>query len=136
MNILDHLNRYVLNVDKSIIFYRDVLNYELIGKGVKSNGKNYAILKGEQHELFICERDNFIVEEGQNFRHIGYYIENADELLEVLKLKGYVEKEKQIIIKPFSRQFYIQDPDGFQIDLIQWTDKMGFYNHIKDKSSI
>ena len=136
MNILDHLNRYVSNVDGFITFYRDVFNYELIDKGVKSNGKKYAILKGEGHELFICEKDNFIIEEEQNFRHIGYYIENVDKLLEDLKLKKYVEKEQQIIIKPFSRQFYIQDPDGFEIDLIQWTDKQGFYNYLKEKNSI
>ena len=137
MNILDHLNRYyVSNVDIFISFYRDVFNYELIDKGVKSNGKNYAILKGEGHELFICERDNFKIEEEQNFRHIGYYIENVDKLLEALKLKRYVEKEQHIIIKPFSRQVYIKDPDGFEIDLIQWTDKKGFYNHLKEKNSI
>jgi len=131
MRSIDHINRYVSNVDKFITFYRDVLNYELIDKSVKQNGKNYAILKGEGHELFISERDNFIIEEKQNFRHMGYNIEDVDKLLEVLKLIGYVKKEEQIIVKPFSRQFYIKDPDGFEIDLIQWTDKRGFYNHLK-----
>lgn len=132
MRTIDHLNRYVSDVDKFITFYRDVLNYELIDKGTKRNGKNYAILKGEEHELFICERDNFKVEGDQNFRHMGYNIGDVDKLLEVLKLIGYVEKEKQIIIKPFSRQFYIKDPDGFEINLIQWTDKQGFYDYLKD----
>ncbi len=135
MKIIDHLNRYVSNVDKFIVFYRDVLNYEPIDKGIKANGKSYAILKGNGHELFISEKDNFTIEREQNFRHIGYYIENADELLESLKLKGYVEQKQEIIIKPFSRQFYIKDPDGFEIDLIQWTDKQGFYNHLNDKNN-
>lgn len=134
MKAIDHLNRYVSNVDKFIDFYREVLDYELIDKGIKSNGKNYAILKGDRHELFISEKDNFKIETEENFRHIGYYIDNVDELLESLKLKGYVEKEQEIIVKPFSRQFYIKDPDGFEIDLIQWTDKNKFYHYLKDKN--
>lgn len=133
MKAIDHINRYVSNVDEFIDFYREVLNYELIDKGLKANGKNYAILKGDGHELFISEKDDFKEDMDQNFRHIGYSVENVDELLEELKLKGYVEKEQEIIIKTFSRQFYIKDPDGFEIDLIQWTDKTSFYNHLKDK---
>lgn len=38
-------------------------------------------------------------------------------------------------MKPFSKQFYIKDPDGFEIDLIQWTDKDGFYKNLKSKNS-
>lgn len=133
MKVIDHLNRYVSNVDEFIDFYEDVLDYELIDKGIKGNGKNYAILKGDGHELFISEKDNFTVDIEQNFRHIGYSIENVDELLEKLKLKGYVEQEQEIIVKQFSRQFYIKDPDGFELDLIEWTNKNEFYKHLKDK---
>ncbi|MEG6520536.1 VOC family protein [Desulfotomaculum sp. 1211_IL3151] len=135
MKIIDHLNRYVSNVDNFITFYRDVLNYELIDQGIKANGKNYAILKGEGHELFISEKNDFSIEREQNLRHIGYYIKNVDELLAALKLKGYIEKEREIIIKPFSKQFYIKEPDGFEIDLIQWTDKPAFYNYLKNKNN-
>lgn len=134
MKAIDHLNRYVSNVDKFIDFYTKVLEYELIDKGIKGNGKPYAILKGHGHELFISEKDDFKLETEKNFRHIGYSIENVDELLEKLKEKGYVEKDKEIIVKPFSRQFYIKDPDGFEIDLIQWTDKEGFYISLEEKN--
>ena len=135
METIDHLNRYVSNVDKFIIFYSVVLSYQLLDKGIKSNGRNYAILQGDGHELFISERDNFIGGVDQNFRHIGYHIENVEELLGILKSKGYVEKDQEIIIKPFSKQFYIKDPDGLEIDLIQWTDKNQFYNYLKSKNS-
>jgi catechol 2,3-dioxygenase-like lactoylglutathione lyase family enzyme len=136
MKSIDHLNRYVSNVDNFIVFYRDVLEYELIDKGIKSNGQNYAILKGDGHELFISEKEGFKIDREQDFRHIGYFIENVDELLEALKFKGYIKKEQEIIVKPFSRQIYIRDPDGFEIDLIQWTDKQGFYENLKNKNNI
>ncbi len=92
--IIDHLNRYVSDVDKFILFYEDALDYKLIDSGIKLNGKKYAILKGDKHELFVSEREDFKVEEEQNFRHIGYLVENLDELLDTLKIKGYVNKEE------------------------------------------
>jgi len=134
MKAIDHINRYVSNVEKFISFYQDALGYKLIDKGIKVDGKNYAILKGAGHELFISEKEGFKEGQESNFRHIGYNVENADELLKKLKHKGYVEEGKEIIIKPFSRQFYIKDPDGFEMDLIQWTDKQGFYNYLKNKN--
>ncbi|MGE5630205.1 MAG: VOC family protein [Caulobacteraceae bacterium] len=126
---IDHLNRYVSDVDKFIGFYRDVLGYELIDRGKKESGMNYAILKGFGHELFISEKESFTGKD-ENFRHIGYSVEKVDETLEELKLKGYVEPGVQVIVKQFSRQFYIKDPDGFEIDLIEWTDKEGFYDNL------
>ena len=127
---IDHINRYVSNVDKFIDFYQAVLGYKLIGLGIKQNGNKYAILQGLGHELFISEKDNFEAV-NENLRHIGYSVDNADKLLEKLKLKGYATIEQQVIIKKYSRQIYIKDPDGMEIDLIEWTDKQDFYNNLK-----
>lgn len=96
MKAIDHLNRYVSNVEIFINFYSNVLQYELIDEGIKVNGKKYAILKGDGHELFISEKEDFNLEEEQNFRHIGYYIENVDELLEVLKKRDILKKSKKL----------------------------------------
>ena len=128
---IDHINRYVSNVDKYVEFYQTLLDYRLIGLGVKQNGYKFAILQGHGHELFISEKDNFKAL-NENLRHIGYSVDNADMLLAELKLRGYVAVEQQVIIKQYSRQIYIKDPDGMEIDLIEWTDKQGFYNNLKD----
>lgn len=130
LSSIDHINRYVSNVDKFIEFYESTLDFELIGKGVKRSGNKYAILQGAGIELFISERDGFEAV-NENLRHIGYSVDNADMLLEELQLKGYAPCEQQVIVKQFSRQIYIKDPDGMEIDLIQWTDKDGFYKNLK-----
>jgi catechol 2,3-dioxygenase-like lactoylglutathione lyase family enzyme len=127
---IDHINRYVSNVDKFIDFYQEVLDYKLIGLGIKQSGNKYAILQGIGHEMFISEKDNF-KPINENLRHIGYSVDNADQFLEKLKLKGYATEEQQVIIKQYSRQLYIKDPDGMELDLIEWTDKQGFYNNLK-----
>ena len=131
--IIDHINRYVSDTDIFIEFYQNALGYELINRGIKSNGKNFAILKGLGHELFISEKDNFTIDEINNFRHIGYSVSNVEELLEQLITNGYIENETKIIVKQFSKQFYIKDPDGFKIDLIEWTNKNNFYNSFLHK---
>jgi catechol 2,3-dioxygenase-like lactoylglutathione lyase family enzyme len=127
---IDHINRYVSNVDKFIDFYQIVLGYKLIGKGIKQNGNRYAILQGLGHELFISEKDNFKAV-NENLRHIGYSVDNADKLMRELKLKGYVALEQQVITKQYSKQIYMNDPDGMELDLIEWTDKQGFYKNLK-----
>jgi catechol 2,3-dioxygenase-like lactoylglutathione lyase family enzyme len=127
---IDHINRYVSNVDKFIEFYKNALGLKLIGKGLKQNGKKYAIMQGVGFELFISEKDNFQAG-NESLRHIGYYVDNIDRLLHRLKLKGYADKEQQVLEKQYSRQIYIKDPDGMEIDLIQWTDKQGFYDSLE-----
>lgn len=129
---IDHLNRYVSDVDTFIEFYSKALDYALIDKGMKESGKPYAILKGDGHELFISEKDDY-THLDSNFRHIGYSIENADTALERLKSLGIMAADYEIIVKPYSRQFYVTDPDGFEIDFIQWTDKAAFYTSLKAK---
>lgn len=128
--IIDHINRYVSNTNIFINFYQNCLGYELIDTGIKANGKKYAILKGFGHELFVSEKDNFILDEENNFRHIGYSVSNIEELLMQFKLKEYVADETQLIVKQFSKQFYIKDPDGLEIDLIEWTNKKEFYHSL------
>lgn len=124
--IIDHINRYVSNLGEHVSFYMRALGYELLDRGVKGDGKEYAILRGYEHELFISEAPEAI-EPDSSLRHIGYAVENADELLERLKKEGLAPMEQEVIVKPYSRQFYLRDPDGNAIDLIQWTDKEAFY---------
>ncbi len=47
-------------------------------------------------------------------------------------LKGLSENQK-IIVKEYSRQFYLKDPDGFEIDIIQWTGKERFFRDLEKK---
>jgi len=127
---IDHINRYVSEIDIFINFYQKVLGYKVIDKGVKANGKKYAILKGLGHELFISEKDNFKFDKGNNFRHIGYSVNNIEKVLKKLKDEGYVHNETKLIVKQFSKQFYIKDPDGLEIDIIEWTNKEKFYDSL------
>lgn len=131
--IIDHINRYVSNIDIFITFYENALGYELIGKGIKSNGKRFAVLRGCGHELFISEKDDFAADDTTNFRHMGYSVTNIQDLLEQLKADKFVTNTTEIITKRFSNQFYIKDPDGFEIDLIEWTDKKDFYESFMQK---
>lgn len=133
---IDHINRHVSNVDAFISFYTNALGFSLLDKGKKNDGKNYAILQSDGLELFISEKDGFEFEDGSNLRHIGFAVKSAGRLLSSLKAKGYMPKETQLIVKAFSRQFYMKDPDGFELDFIEWTDKAAFYRYMANKNDI
>ena len=120
---IDHVNRYVSDVDAFVAFYTKALGYRLLRKGTKANGQPYAILRGGGHELYLSQREGFTPDCGGNFRHIGYAVADANSLLADLQARGLAPADTQIIVKPFSRQLYLKDPDGFEIDMIQWTDK-------------
>ncbi len=131
--IADHINRFVSDVDAIVSFYTDALGFLLLDRGIKRDGKNYAILRSDGLEMFISEKDGFEFGASVNFRHIGFRVDNAETLLSSLKAKGYAPLETQLIVKAFSRQFYIRDPDGFELDFIEWTDKDRFYRYLEEK---
>jgi uncharacterized membrane protein (UPF0127 family)/catechol 2,3-dioxygenase-like lactoylglutathione lyase family enzyme len=127
---IDHVNRYVTDVDGQIAFCTEALGYKVIGRGIKGDGSAYAILKGHEHELFISERPQGEAVD-KTVRHIGYAVADADALLQRLKETGVAGEETKIIVKEFSRQFYLNDPDGNEVDFIEWTDKRRFYDHLR-----
>lgn len=133
--LIDHINRHVSDVDAFISFYTDALGFRLLDCGVKSNGKKYAILQNGGFEMFISEKDGFSFDHDTNFRHLGFNVDSADRMLTDLKARGYVPASTKIIVKAFSRQFFMKDPDGFELDFIQWTDKAGFYRYLAEKSA-
>ncbi len=130
----DHINRYVSDVEALISFYTDALGFTVLDKGVKRDGQNYAILQSGGLEMFISEKDGFAFDES-NFRHFGFRVDSAEPLLSALKAKGYAPLETPLIVKAYSKQFYIKDPDGFELDFIEWTDKDRFYRHLEEKNA-
>ena len=60
-------------------------------------------------------------------------VADATALLARLKQSGIARDETEMIVKEYSRQFYIEDPDGNEIDCIQWTDKRRFYRELHEK---
>lgn len=128
---IDHINRHVSNVERHVDFYCSVLGYLLLDRGKKHDGSNYAILQGDGHELFISENADCLA--GNSVRHIGYLVANIDDTYRVLKERGLAGEDAGIIVKQYSRQLYVKDPDGHEIDLIQWTDKKGFYHDAAER---
>lgn len=130
--IIDHINRYVSDVEEHVAFYTRALGYTLLERGTKDDGNAYAVLEGHGHELFISEKPGCGAGE-RAMRHVGYAVEDAGALLADLKRKGLAGREVEVVVKPCSRQFYLEDPDGNEIDFIQWTDKESFYEEARKR---
>ena len=123
---IDHINMNVSNLEASIHFYQKVFNFEVKEKkeyfSPKQN-KNikYAIIgKSNKGLLALYESDEMISKSSIN--HFGFYIDNLNsETSKKLHQNGVkvwnYETNYGIIDYKQSTSIYIEDPDGYEIEL-------------------
>ena len=119
VNGMDHLNLEVENLKESIDFYNKLFGFVVLKDQPEQNSK---IIGNEKVKLCLYEIDEFKGYTKKGFHHFGLHINNFDEVLskcEQMGIKIYyggpIEWEK-------STSIYIQDPNGYEIEL---TDNFG-----------
>ena len=114
----------VKDVEKSLEFYTKLLNLELDEKRRLEDCWLYFLTdkeSGQQIELtFNDETPENCYEIGSGFGHFAFGVDSMDEFTEKLKTLGY-----SYLYEPFdltgkgSKIAFIQDPDGYEIELIE-----------------
>jgi len=119
VNGMDHLNLEVVNLQESIDFYNKLFGFVILKDQPEQNSK---IIGNEKVKLCLYEIGEFKGYTKNGFHHFGLHIKNFDEVLskcEKMAIKIYyggpIEWEK-------STSIYIQDPNGYEIEL---TDNFG-----------
>ncbi len=108
---IDHANMNVKNLEESVDFYSTLFGFELKKDQPDQQSK---IIGNETIKLCLYELPDLIFTKGIN--HIGFHIENFDEIVEkckTLKISmpyGVIEWES-------SRSVYIIDPNGYEVEL-------------------
>ncbi len=116
----------VLDLDKSIEFYRDKLGLELRRKSpVGSDATNaFFGIPGESEsrlELTLNHDQQEPYTLGTGYSHVAFAVEDLDALSEKLEEAGGVEFES----KPHAmgsggtRLFFVKDPDGYRIEFVE-----------------
>jgi len=106
---LDHVNMTVRDFDETVDWYRRVFGFELVEDKVHPQREHL-----DRFEL--GDRDL------HGMAHFGLRITDADEWLET------VEREKVRILYdgeitwPHSRSWYVNDPTGYEIEVVLWSD--------------
>jgi lactoylglutathione lyase len=115
----------VLNLDKSLRFYADVLDLHEVHR---LDFPEFALvyLRNAENdvelELTLNKGREEAYTHGTGFGHIGVVIEDAAATHAALSAKGYepaAVKEFKRGDELLARFFFIQDPDGYKIELLE-----------------
>ena len=116
----------VTNLDESISFYVEILNLKLIRKSDYPDGKfTLAFLSFdiEDKEPFLELTYNWGVDKyimGTYFGHIAIGVENIYAICEEIRKKGgKITREPGPMKGSKSILAFIEDPDGYKIELLQ-----------------
>ena len=119
--VLNHLAISVKNVNESIAFYQKVFRLKEI-ENTASNSQTRWLSLGEGKQLHIIPRPNLEVKTNKAV-HFALSSSNLESFIQHLKeLNIEYSDWKNTITKDYVRkdgihQFYIQDPDGYWIEI-------------------
>ena len=108
---IDHANLYVRDLQKSVNFYTTLLGFELKKDQPDQQSK---IIGNDKIKLCLYENPDLIYTKGIN--HIGFHIENFDEVVEKCSSMN-ISMPYGVIEWESSRSVYIIDPNGYEVEL-------------------
>lgn len=117
----------VKDLDKSLLFYKDVLGLKEVRRLDYPDYKFtlvYLALPGDEVELELTY--NYDQEEpydlGNGYGHIAIGVENLETTHEEYSQSGYDVTEINGLSDGAASYFFIKDPDGYKIEMIQLKD--------------
>ena len=116
VNGLDHLNFEVKNLEESVSFYNQLFGFVVLKDQPDQNSK---IIGNEKVKLCIYEIEGFKGYSKKGFHHFGLHIENFDEVLTKCEEMGIKIYYNGPIKWEKSTSVYIQDPNGYEIELTE-----------------
>jgi len=120
---LDHINLTVKNLEESVIWYKQVFGFNLVEKGINMAGKNWGIVNLDDYMICMTEHPlklnaNQNNEESyQKIFHFGIRISDDAIWREKIKALNLKILYGGILKYPHSYSWYIQDPNGHEIEV-------------------
>ena len=138
----DHTGFTVINIERSLTFWRDVLGFELSHRahhtgdlasevtGVPGADISLAVLKAPGHKIELLEYHAPPERKRVNLRpcdvgsvHVAFTVENLDAILSAIAASGWrtAGNPQTLRTGPNAgrRVVYVRDPDGTTIELMQ-----------------
>ena len=113
-----HTTIIVSDIEKSIQFYEEVAGLTIRNK-FSAGSKTLAFLsdKDGDTQIELIQDENEKIYSGCGIS-VGFEVENVEEYMEKLNLMGY-QTTDIISPNPKTKFFYVNDPDGLKIQLIE-----------------
>lgn len=117
-----HTRFRVADMDRSVKFYSEVLGLKVIEESASPRGSRLVFLQapGTDSEIELCSfPDSGAVEVPEDLVHLAFQVDNLEEWVERLQLAGIPITEGPVTTKSGSRFLFTEDPDKYEIELIQ-----------------
>jgi lactoylglutathione lyase len=116
----NHIALYVSNLKKSSAFYQEVIGGEVIGDPFRDD-RHVWLKIGEHNQLHLISQEE--PPRPTDDFHFAFSVASLDDFLSLLQQFGFQYDDNKgrnhrIRIRPDNvRQIYLQDPDGYLIEI-------------------
>ena len=118
-----HTRFRVSDMDKSIYFYRDILGMKVVEQKTSPRGSKLVFLKFPDMdcELELCSfPDSGNVHVPEDLVHLAFEVDDLERCIERLKVAGVLITEGPIKSSNGTRFIFTEDPDKYEIELMQY----------------
>ncbi|MCX7796301.1 MAG: VOC family protein [bacterium] len=120
---IGHIAYRVTNLEESLKFYCDVLGFKEAFRLYNDQGELWIVylkISGNNFiELFPYKGELEMGYDNRSFQHLCLLVDNIDETLKELSSRGLEIQGKPNKGKDGNYQYWITDPDGNRIELMQ-----------------
>lgn len=110
---------HVKDLDQSLTFYTEIIGLELVKRFSAGPDTEIAFLgKGQTQIELIDVKDKNTVEVGTDISW-GFEVDSLDATLSLIQEKGYDRLSDTIQPNPSVKFFYLLDPNGFKIQIVE-----------------
>ena len=117
-----HTRFRVSNMEKSLRFYRDILGMEIVEQKTSPRGSTLVFLRfpGTGCQLELCSfSDSGKIEVPEDLVHLAFEVESLEKCILKLEQYGVPITEGPIESSNGTRFIFTEDPDKYEIELIQ-----------------
>jgi catechol 2,3-dioxygenase-like lactoylglutathione lyase family enzyme len=119
---IDHLNLEVIDLEESSEFWEKLFGFKTLEEIKEQNGR---IIGNRYALLALYETPGMKKYEKVGFSHVSFHVENFDEVEQKCIELGIPVKYNGPITWPKSKSIYIEDPNGYEIELAEhWGGKL------------
>ncbi|KKE82696.1 hypothetical protein N481_13720 [Pseudoalteromonas luteoviolacea S4047-1] len=118
----------VQDLKRSIQFYHEVFGLEVVRR-IEFEGFSLTYLANQESDFELELTYNFDRVEryhlGDGYGHLAFSTYGIKEIWEKARLKGYTPADIKTLYKQndlVARFFFVSDPDGYQIEVIESND--------------
>ena len=120
-----HTRFRVSDMEKSIHFYSQILGLKVIEQKVSPRGSKLAFLQapGTDSEIELCSfPSSGKVEVPEDLVHLAFQVEDLEACMQKLLEAGVPITEGPVKTESGTRFIFTEDPDKYEIELMQYAD--------------